>query len=185
MAAPRAPAVSPLGIMYIGIFSCSSHFAGHSRAYLADEPILKFFARLYRSAANDQRVRIEGAYHFVEEKPKRMSLDAKDLTCRAGRFFSARPRTVLPPGASGRSYRVRGPDSAPETWEAAASRLRSASKATRGLPIRPQLHFGSIPIGSGDALITESARGPTLRQTHFSLSPHFRSRSRHRPSRCR
>src|ERR1039457_5978674 len=57
------------------LFSLGSH----SDANLIHEPALKFWARLYYTAANDQGVRVEGVDHLIKKQSQRPRLDPEDL----------------------------------------------------------------------------------------------------------
>ncbi len=56
-----------------------SPLAGHTRSYLVDEPVLKLARRFNRSAAYNQRIRIEGIYHFIKEKAEGVGLHAENF----------------------------------------------------------------------------------------------------------
>ena len=101
MAAPRAPAVSPLGITWIGMSACSSRWTGMAGAGLADEPALEVLAGFQRAAADDQRVGVERVHHLVEEQAERVGLHAEDIP--AQRIAASRPcRAPVSPPCAGR-----------------------------------------------------------------------------------
>ena len=79
MAAPRAPAVSPLGMMWIGMSACSSRWAGMPARISSMNHCWNSLPVSMRAAADDQGVGVEGVDHFVEEEAERVRLDAEDL----------------------------------------------------------------------------------------------------------
>src|SRR5689334_14023282 len=54
----------------------------HAGVNLVNEPGLKFFAGLESATADDQRIRIKGIHHLIEEKPERMGLYPKNLPAK-------------------------------------------------------------------------------------------------------
>ena len=78
IAAPRAPAVSPLGITWMGIPACSP-LGRHGTPDLLDKPILKLLASFERASAHDECVGIERVHHLIEEQTQRVRLHAENF----------------------------------------------------------------------------------------------------------